>query len=301
MNKVGIITFEKYEGRRQIGSSRIRGRWLAKYWDGAEIFKMGQKYDVVIYQKAYWVEHAKVFDGIKIFDLCDPDWMHYGYRTKQMIEEVDAITTSTEALAEAVRKFTNKSVICIPDRMDPEYHSITKVHEGDAKSVVWFGYSTNFYLLQPVIAFLDRLGLDLIVISDRDFRLPAPMVGKIELTNYKYNEDTVNDNIIKGDILLNPKGLLGKWKYKSNNKTLTAWSLGLPVATDLEELNLFISKDERIKEVEQRTKELKEKWDVKLSVEDFKDLISEISVSKKIDINTQEVFNELRENKNGSD
>ena len=280
MDKVGIITFEKYEGRRQIGSSRIRGRWLTKYWENAEIFKMGQKYDVVIYQKAYWVEHAKAFDGIKIFDLCDPDWLHYGYRTKQMIEEVDAITTSTEALAEAIRKFTDKPVLHIPDRMDPDYHEVKKVHEGKAKSAVWFGYSTNFYLLQPVVNFLDKLGLDLVVVSDRDFTIPANKVGKIELTNYRFKEDTVNDNIIKGDILVNPKSEKGKWRFKSNNKTLSAWSLGLPVATNLEELESFIPEEARIKEAEKRLQEIEDKWHVKYSIQEYKRLIDDLKEKK---------------------
>jgi len=66
------------EGRKDIGSSRIRGEWLANNCGDTEIFIQGKAYDVVIYQKAYWVEHAKLFKGIKILDLCDPDWLHWG-------------------------------------------------------------------------------------------------------------------------------------------------------------------------------------------------------------------------------
>jgi hypothetical protein len=35
-----------------------------------------------------------------------------------MLENVDAITTSTEKLAEAIRNFTDKPVFYVPDRMD---------------------------------------------------------------------------------------------------------------------------------------------------------------------------------------
>lgn len=277
---VGLITFEQYEGRKEIGSSRIRGRWLADNWDEAEIFVQGQKYDVVLYQKAYWCEHAEVFNGIKILDLCDPDFLHWGYRTKQMIDLCDAVTTSTEALAEAVRKFTDKPVVCISDRMDLGYHKIKKIHSGKAKNVVWFGYSDNFEMLKPVIHFLIKNNLNLIVVSNKDYKLQANQAGRLEVTNYRWTESTVNENIIKGDIVINPKSSKGKWKYKSNNKSLTAYALGMPVARNIEELVKFIDCDERIKEVEKRTQELKEKHDVRISIGEFENLIKDIKNKK---------------------
>lgn len=275
-----ILTFEQYEGRKEIGSSRIRGRWLVKYWDGVELFVQGQKSDFVIFQKCYWCEYAEVYNGIKIFDICDADWLHWGYRTKQMIDLCDAVTTSTEALAETFRKFTNKPVVCIPDRMDLEYHNIKKVHSGRAKNVVWFGYSDNFEMLKPVIHFLIKNNLNLIVISNKDYRLQSNQIGKLEVTNYRWTEDTVNENIIKGDIVVNPKSSKGKWKYKSNNKNLTAFALGMPVATNVEELVRFIDCNERIEEVGKRAKELKEKWDVKLSIKSYQELIKKLMDKK---------------------
>ncbi len=274
--KIGIHTFERQEGKAKdsAGSSRIRARWLIKYWPEAEEFIQGADYDFIIYQKSYWCEHAKAFKGFKIFDLCDPDWMHFGYRTKEMIEEVDVITTSTEPLAETIRKFTDKPVVCVPDRLDLEKHKEKKVHSGDAKSVVWFGYSTGFTLLNSAVTAIDNLGLELIVISNAGFVLPSHYQNRIELTNYPWTLETVNKDIIKGDILLNPKSDKTKWKYKSNNKTLTAWALGVPVAKNVSELKKFIKEEARIEESKKRLIEIKEKYDVKLSVKQYKEIIS---------------------------
>jgi hypothetical protein len=278
--KCGILTFEKYEGRRNIGSSRIRGHWLIKHWTEAEIFNMGSNYDAIIYQKAYWIDHAKKFKGVKILDVCDPDIYHWGYRTVEMIQECDAVTTSTEALAVLYRTFTNKPVICIPDRMDLESHRERKIHNGDAKKAVWFGYSTNFELLKPAVNFLVKNNLELIVISDKDFSVPNNIADKIKVTNIRWELETVNKNIVLGDFVLNPFSNTGRWQFKSNNKTLTAWALGMPVATTAKEMEGFLSEEARVQESELRLKEMQEKWDVKISVEEYKKLIHELHNKK---------------------
>jgi len=278
--KIGLLPWEKYEGRANIGSSRIRGYWVVNHWADAEIFKMGKKYETVIFQKCYWTEYAELFNGIKILDLCDPDWLHWGYRVKRMVDSMDAITTSTEALAIDIRNFTDKPVLCIPDRLDFDTFKIKKVHEGDAKTVVWYGYSSNTIMLDQVLYFLDKLKLDLIVISDKNYLIPKRFKN-INLTFIKYKPETINSDILKGDIVVNPTSAKGKWKYKSKNKTINAWGLGMPVATNPDELRKFISCDERINEVKIREEEIKNAYDVKLSVKEYEKLIETIKESKK--------------------
>lgn len=274
MNKVGILTFERYLGRKNIGSSRIRAKWLAKYWEGAEEFVQGQKYDVVIYQKAYFVEHARAFDGIKILDVCDPDFLHWSFRTKEMIEEVDAVTTSTEALAETIRAFTDKLVVCIPDRLDLEEIKGYKQHEGEAKWVAWYGYSSNFEMLKPVVHFLKQLRLNLIVISNSNFSLASNDETKIK--NYPHNWNTVYKDLLDADIVVNPQSSSSRWRFKSNNKTILAWALGLPVAHNVDDLKRFIDPEERKKEQVIRSKEVKEKYDIRLSVKEYRELIESL-------------------------
>jgi hypothetical protein len=280
--KVGIVTMERHLGKVNIGSSRIRGEWIAKYWDDAEIFVQGQKYDAIIYQKAYWVEHAKLFKGIKILDVCDPDFMHWGYRVKEMIEECDAVTTSTEALAVAFRQFTDKPVVFIPDRMDLDFHKEKKIHEGRAENVVWYGYSQNFPLLQAALPSVVRLKFKtLIVISDRGFVLPSQFIGKIDIINYKWSPRTVNEDIVRGDIVLNPKIDSTHWRFKSNNKTISANLLNMPVAQTDAELAALIEEKPRAEAAEKAYKEAIENYDVKLSVEDYKNLVATLAEAKK--------------------
>ncbi len=276
MDKIGVVTFEKYRGQNNIGSSKIRGHWLIDAWEGAEECVQGKKYDVVIYQKAYMVEHAKHFDGIKIFDTCDPDFLHWGYQTVEMINECDGVTTSTEALAEAIRGFTDKPVLCIPDRMNLNEFNESKIHEGVAKWAVWFGYSSNFPVLKPVVPILKRLNLNLMVISDGGFSIGSNYQDSVEIRNLPFNWQTVEQDIKDGDLVLNPQSDKGKWRFKSNNKTLMGWALGMPVAHDLESLKSFINPEARIKEQVQRRKELEEKWDIKYSVDEYKAFIESL-------------------------
>ena len=66
--KVAILTMEKSENREpgSVGSSRIRGEWLWKYWDEAEEYGIGKRYSAIIFQKVYDKKYLIPFEGIKI-------------------------------------------------------------------------------------------------------------------------------------------------------------------------------------------------------------------------------------------
>ena len=279
--KVGILLFEQRHGKKYIGSSRIRGHWLAKYWDEAEIFQQGGKYDVVIFQKVYWLQYARAFKGIKILDICDPDWLDT-VPVVEMIDNCDGVTTSTEMLAKEIKNFTDKPVKFIPDRQDLEFHNIKKQHKGRATKVIWFGYSHNQNVLDPTIGFLRKHKLQLTVLSN--YNPPYMKADKNLKYDWEDPEFDFNRIITNHDIVLLPKDNRPKGKFKSKNKTYTSWALVMPVATTPEELLRFLDPIERQKEVEKRLKEVREEYDVKLSVQEFKDFINQ--------------FNEKRRNKN---
>ena len=276
---IGIITLKKFDGKESVGSSRIRGEWVANHWDDAEIYKYGKKYDVVIYQKAYWPEHARDFDGLKILDICDPDFFHWNYPIKETIVECDAVTASTEELAKQFRNFTDSPVKWIDDRVDVEavdgQMDGVKQHEGKAKKVVWYGYSQNFPMLKPAVKAINDNNLELIVISDNSFRSPAPY-RDLPVTNYRHNWETVYGDIQEGDIVLNPQGTSGQWKYKSKNKTYLAWALGMPVAHSDDELENFIDAEARQQEAKEKRQLVKEKHHSKQSVVEYKELIDSL-------------------------
>jgi len=286
MIDVCFITFEDFNERDQIGSSRIRARWVAKHWDGAEMYIPGKKYDIEIYQKVYWERRLKVNPAIKILDICDPDWMERPSNQyfRKIIEYYDAITFPTKEFKKFFDKYLpNIPNKVIPDRLDLDLFDKRKVHKGTATKVVWFGYSQNQNVLHQAAATLRALKLKLTVISD-DLKIYITKTEDKELFNFvKYNEDTINDELIKnGDICLlpphrNDEGELPhKALYKSDNKTINAWALGLPVATNAEELEFYLSAENRQNESEEKWHWTRANRDVRQSVVDYLDLIASL-------------------------
>lgn len=280
--KVGIITMEKVENRPpgSVGSSRIRGKWLWDNWEDAEEFQIGNHYDVMIFQKAYWKEMLSQFNGIKIFDLCDPDWLEPRPVVEAM-QHCHAMVTSSQALADYVKKFVpDKPVICIPDRVELKEHTPRDIHVGTARKVVWFGYSHNIHYIQKTFDYLMDNNLELTIISNTPYTAPFGF-DKLKIININYDAKSVNDNVKQCDIALFPDttdDLRGK--FKTNNKTLTAWALGLPVAKTPDDLVRFINPDERNKEREIRLQEIKDKWDIKISVLEYQSLIKDLLKNK---------------------
>ena len=98
----------------------------------------------------------------------------------------------------------------------------------------------------------------------------------IKITNISFNKNTFIDDILTCDIIVNPQSSKGKWKFKSNNKTIQAWAFGLPVALNIEELKKFLDENERRKEAIKRLKEVEERWGIEKSIEEIKNLIERI-------------------------
>lgn len=264
---IGFILFDQYHQRKNIGGSRIRGHWIIKNMPEAELFVQGKDYETVIYQKVYWKEHLRTFKGQKILDICDPDWLE-GMEIVSILKEVHAVIVPTEELKKALRNMTDKQIYVVPDRVDFEGLPKPKKHKGKAKKIVWFGYAHNTDVLDQTLFKVNQLGLELIVISDGQYRS-----NDCRITNVKWELATVNQEIQKADFALLPEFKHGRWKYKSQNKTVQCWSLGIPVAKSMEELVRFMDEKERQKEAEERYKEAKEKFDVKLSVKELREII----------------------------
>ena len=276
----GIHLFDTIHGKIDSASSRIRGKWLMKYWPELEEYIWGKKYDFVIYQKVYMYKHAELYNGIKILDIVDPDWFT-GESIKRMAMCVDAITVSSENLKKFVEGITDKPVIHIPDRHDLEYFKEKKIHKGRAKEVVWYGYGHNAYVIKSVKESLLRFGLNLSIISD----IPINVFTNDDRTDCKerwtkWNVDTVNKEIIKSDIVIMPGSTHPLFKYKSNNKTINAYLLNMPVATCIDDLARFLDEEERKKETDKNYELAIDNYDIKQSVEEYKSLIERLKIDK---------------------
>jgi len=283
--RIGFATFEKQSNRPKgtIGSTRIRARWLYDSWEGAEEYKIGKEYDVMIFQKVYWEAMMTQFKGIKIMDLCDPDWTG-GRDVMKYCALADAVVTSTQALADYIKRFVTVPVLCIPDRIEMSEHEpyMKKTHNDKVESIVWCGYLHNTAYLDNTLDELIRRNLSLTVISNKNYYPPK---GKeLPVTYVKYTYPGVHAEMSRHDLALLP-GDRGKVNYrgqfKSNNKVLTAWALGMPVVQFPEDFDRLITKEQREIEVKKNLKDINDNWLVERSVQEYKDLINEISNNRK--------------------
>jgi hypothetical protein len=173
--------------------------------------------------------------------------------------------------------------VFIPDRVDLKEFPRQKNHKGRAKSAVWFGYAGNFPVINnEILLALNKLSLRLLVVADKPF-----VSSKAAVDNEKWSLVDYQSKIMAGDIAINPRIEKDGWQYKSNNKTLTAWALGLPVAVSARELEQFMDAGARNREAEVRMKELKEKWDIKFSVKEYEELINKLKSDKQNQTNVQ--------------
>lgn len=218
--------------------------------------------------------------------MCDADFLHWGYRIKQMIDLCDAVTTSTVELAKYITCLTDKPVWCIPDRLDMDlYKDIEpKKHTGPTTKIGWFGYSENFPMLDAAVPSIIKAGIEeLIVIADRKtpYKFKSGInKDAIQLTNLPWTAETVHGDLQKCDVIINPKGTKGRWKYKSSNKTITAWALGLPAAHNELELQKLMTADERQAEADLRLAEVKADYNILKSVAEFTELIKTLEIER---------------------
>lgn len=273
--KIGLLPFDVKHGRQigSIGSSMIRCHWPVKYWDEAEIFKMGQKYDAVVFQKVYWEQFLDTYDGIKILDLADPDWLSNDVEIVRVAELFDAITCSSIGLTDYLKQIIkNKPIHFVPDRVDLTFFDNPKEHFHKAKTVAWFGYYHNAKEVLPqILPLLFEHNLKLLVISNNKFEITNTY--GVEIENRDFSWDTIKYDLQRADILVNPLANKVKYKFKSSNKTLIAWACGLPVANSPDEIERFLDPKDRTDEMEIRQTELEEKWDCKLSIKQYMDII----------------------------
>lgn len=255
-------------------SIRFRCDWLLPYikqskkYSGADRYLVGSGYyDAVIFQKAYiqpWVQKiAEETRGLKIFDITDPEWLFRPEMFKNMLSKMDVVTASTESLARDIRNIIDKPVYVIPDRHELSFYKRQKAHESVEKpTLIWFGYADNFERIRHLLPYIVSEKYRLITICEK----PVP-VGEF----VKWKMSSVNDNIIQGDIVLNPPDLYG---YKSNNKTIASWLLGMPVASTVEDIKYFCEYIYREEEAHDKLKEAREKYNISLSANELIEIIN---------------------------
>lgn len=274
---VRFLTFSQFHNKRPVaGSTNIRVDQLIKYWPSADLYKYGENPETLIFQKVYIAEDYKFpahFKGVKILDICDPDWLD-GHAVVETAHAMNAITCPTEALADFMRQF-HKNVIVVPDRFDLDVIPPPKQHNQTGATVVWFGYSHNAVCLKPAVEKIISSGLHLIVISDDD-----PMIQRwttLEKDDFytfiRYDEATIYKDLQRADFALLPDGTRPIDVFKSNNKTIKANLAGLPVAKTAEDMDKYMSADQRQAWFDKHYDTIKAEYDVRKSVDEMKAII----------------------------
>ena len=92
----------------------------------------------------------------------------------------------------------------------------------------------------------------------------------------KYEHYSSKVYIAETDILLNPRSNRAFFRYKSNNKSVVAWKLGIPVAITNDDIERFMDPDERNREVEKYVF-IEHEYDIEKSTEQYRDIIYRIN------------------------
>lgn len=274
--KIGFLPFERVHGKQNIGSSRIRVYWITKNWEDAEVFKYGQKYDIIVYQKVYYPRILERYDGLKILDVCDPDWID-NENFMKCLPMFDAVVTSSAQLKDFISTLTDVPVINIQDGHDLGwYGEPAEPTEGSGKNAAWFGFSHNASALIPVYDTLKELEIKLTIYSDRQD-------GNMNRADnwVKYDPADINENLKKHDMIILPHDIYNaNFKYKTNNKEVSCWGLGVPVAKTKDDLLRLMDYKQRVKDSKENRKKFVEKYDVKYSVDEWKKFIKTLSQDK---------------------
>lgn len=273
---VRVFPYSKYHGKAEPGSTKLRVRQLQKYWPEYKEYIYGEKPDVMVYQKVYIQDDWKLMQNapwIQILDMCDPDWLEAANITETLLY-MDGATCPTEAFAGFLRQLTDKPVKVIPDRHDLELFPTPKVHKGKLKSAVWFGYQQNVELVKGALPSLERMGIELTIISNAN-----PYMQKTDGTyiNYKHYEDeTIHKDLQDYDVCILPQGDRPQDRFKSNNKTTFAQLCGLPVVTNSDELEAMQTAEARNALAKKVYNTIKSDYNVKLSIREMQEFIKEL-------------------------
>jgi hypothetical protein len=284
---IRFFTFSQFHNKiPAAGSTHIRVTQLMKYWPESRLYRYGENPDVLIFQKVYVAQDYQFpvhFENTKILDICDPDWLPGIMGIKETVDAMDAVVVSSKGLQDFMKQLTDKPVVIIPDRFDISLVPKPKRHIEQAKTVTWFGYRHNAETLKYAMPLINELGLDLVCISDDDPLawqwLPGEVGEEFRKTHYKYlkyREENIYHDLQRADFAILPYGVRPIDPYKSNNKTVKAILAGLPVAHDAEEVRGFLVAGVRRDYLEKHYNKTIREYDVKKSVQDYKDLIEKI-------------------------
>jgi hypothetical protein len=230
----GIIPFTYFvTEQKPVGSTALRVDNLTACAPDFRKWVHGAKYDALIFQKAYWKEMMELFQGPKILDLCDPDWLRESIDIIELGSLVHAVTCSSRPLTELMQGyFPGKPVVYVPDRLLPSAFPLPEGPTADrAQSGLVRIYpqcTVRPFLLVPA---LKAHRMELTILSNEPYPEEDEVAAlRLILSGTIRPQPTPHPGLRCG---AEPRSQRAFFKYKSLNKSLIAWQLGLPVAVTL--------------------------------------------------------------------
>lgn len=311
--KVALKLGDSYtkEKRGYLASSRIRGHWLAKYWEQCDDFFYSEEfpeyegdffnpdnqmmilknYDAVIFNKTYEWKLAKKLrenNQIVIIDFCDPDFL-LSHSSKQRVNDclktlkfANFVVVNGKAIKKEIKKIYKGEIEIIPDRLDFETCVPQKQkHNTEFKKIVWYGYCENLRVLEPYMKQIINMGLEIMVISDKFFEnlfLTGCKYNPKDLISFKvWHPESVHHQIIENDAVFTGRDkdpYLSQ--FKSDNRADLGYALKMPVARDIKDLKRFYDYSERIIDAKQGNYEVRKKLDIHHSVWQYDKIIKSL-------------------------
>ena len=291
--KAGFVTYQNaFKG--EVASTRIRVTWPLKYMDAivTEDESKLNECNIVIFQTRYSKSDVELARRLKakgkkiISDFTDPHWLkEYQAMDNNFVEMVglsDLVTLPTDSLAETFKQYFNKPVRILKDRIDLDLYNEVKEHK-DKKSlrILWYGSRGNLASIELARDDLEKLGSEidvtLVCLYDYCDKFKIKPFENVKLEVLEWTNQKVIDELLKSDIAINPR--FNNWKsYKSNNKTITAWALGIPcVERDFyNQIKQFLDYKKRNEEGKRVRQIVEKEYDVRETAREWEEIFSSV-------------------------
>ena len=285
--------------QKQSGVNTIRLKYIAQHFDEhivTDDYKdLKDCAVVVLYARLQDFEQIVKLhkSGVRlILDMADPHWDNVNYNPNgvsrgllnQILPFVDVVTLPTDEIKCSFMQYRQDKVLkIIPDSIDLSTHNkVVKHKKKDKYNILWYGSFGNIESLELARKDLERLGkeynIKLTAIYDMGHGTDVKPYDNVELSCIEWSEQVVIAELLKSDLSINPRFVNWK-KYKSNNKTIKAWSLGVPcIERDFyKEIKKYLrSQALRNKEGTKRRKEVKAEYNSVKSASILKEICREL-------------------------
>ena len=235
-------------GNMSNAGARLRAYWPARFIDDAVVVTWADTPPdgcaAYVFQKLVdlpLMKRLRAAGALCFWDVCDPSWWFNPADSREVLDYATAVVASNVGLAADLRQWSpGVPVHTIPDRLLLSHYNRQAHHaEREPVRLIWFGAAQNRMSLYAAHATLQRLAANghAIALTICDNAPNAPFVdleGVYPVYYTRWSVETEAATLAAHDVALLPP-YPGPWgAVKSNNKPLTAWAAGLPVATGTE-------------------------------------------------------------------